>query len=153
MAQQNSIPPSKKVTGPDKIPGLNTDPSKKPKFNMYWLWGAVFIGLILWNVFRTVSTTGIEVKQIYLTQLLKAGDVVDDYKGDKEKTGLIVVRNRDVARMFLNKDSVKNKPGFYKTFLSEQDYAMLLKSPSPQVFFNIPKEDRKSTRLNSSHVD
>jgi len=148
MAQQNNIQPNnKKVSGPDKIPGLSNDPSKKPKFNVYWLWGAVFLGLILWNVFRTVSTDGIEVKQIYLTEILKAGDVVEDVKADNEKTGLIVVRNRDIARMFLNKDSVKNKSGFYKSFLSEQDYAMLLKSLTPQVYFNIPKEEAFEKKL------
>ena len=154
MAQQNNIQPSnKKVPGSDKVPGINTDPSKKPKFNMYWLWGAVILGLLVWNLIRNVSTAGIEVKQIYLTQILKAGDVVEDLKVDNEKTGLIVVRNRDIARMFLNKDSVKNKPGFYKSFLSEQDYAMLLKSPTPQVYFNIPKEEAFEKNLGEFYKD
>ena len=136
MAQQNNIPPNNK-----KIPGLSNDPNKKPKFNLYWLWGAVLLALILWNVFRTVSTAGIEVNQVYLTQLLKQGDVVEDLQLDRQKTGLIVVRNRDIARMFLNKDSVKAKPAFYKTFLSEQDYTMLLKTAAPQVYFNIAKDE------------
>ena len=141
MAQQNNIPPNnKKIPGSDKIPGLGNDP-KKPKFNLYWLWGAVLLVLILWNVFRTVSTAGIEVNQAYLTQLLKQGDVVEDLQLDKQKTGLIVVRNRNIARMFLNRDSVKAKPAFYKTFLSEQDYAMLLKTAAPQVYFNIAKDE------------
>ena len=141
MAQPNITPNNKKIPGSDKIPGINNDPSKKPKFNLYWLWGAVLLVLILWNVFRTVATAGIEVNQAYLTQLLKQGDVVEDLQLDKQKTGLIVVRNRDIARMFLNKDSVKAKPGFYKTFLSEQDYAMLLKTAAPQVYFNIAKDE------------
>ena len=141
MAQQNTTPNNKKIPGSDKIPGLSNDPNKKPKFNLYWLWGAVLLVLILWNVFRTVATAGIEVNQAYLTQLLKQGDVVEDLQQDKQKTGLIVVRNRDIARMFLNKDSVKAKPSFYKTFLSEQDYAMLLKTAAPQVYFNIAKDE------------
>jgi AFG3 family protein len=142
MAQQNNNQPNnKKIPGSDKIPGINNDPTKKPKFNLYWLWGAVLLVLILWNVFRTVATAGIEVNQAYLTQLLKQGDVVEDLQLDKQKTGLIVVRNRDIARMFLNKDSVKAKPAFYKTFLSEQDYAMLLKTAAPQVYFNIAKDE------------
>ena len=142
MAQQNNIQPNnKKIPGSDKIPGVGNDPNKKPKFNLYWLWGAVLLVLILWNVFRTVATAGIEVNQAYLTQLLKQGDVVEDLQLDKQKTGLIVVRNRDIARMFLNKDSVKAKPAFYKTFLSEQDYAMLLKTAAPQVYFNIAKDE------------
>ncbi len=142
MAQQNNIQPNnKKKSGPDNIPSIGNDPGKKPKFNLYWLWGAVLLVLILWNVFRTVATAGIEVNQVYLTQLLKQGDVVEDLQLDKQKTGLIVVRNRDIARMFLNKDSVKAKPAFYKTFLSEQDYAMLLKTATPQVYFNIAKDE------------
>ncbi len=141
MAQQDIQPNNKKIPNSDKIPGLSNDPGKKPKFNLYWLWGAVLLLLILWNVFRTVATAGIEVNQAYLTQLLKQGDVVEDLQLDKQKTGLIVVRNRDIARMFLNKDSVKAKPAFYKTFLSEQDYAMLLKTAAPQVYFNIAKDE------------
>lgn len=148
MALQNNIPPNnKKIPGPDKIPGIGTDPSKKPKFNIYWLWGAILLALILWNVFRNVSTAGIEVNQAYLFEILKQGDVAEDLKLDKARTGLVVVRNRDIARMFLNKESIKNKPAFYKTFLSEEDYAMLLKTTSPQVYFNIPKDEVFSKQL------
>ncbi len=148
MALQNNIPPNnKKTPSPDKIPGIGTDPSKKPKFNLYWLWGAILLALILWKVFGTVSNTGIEVNQAYLFEILKQGDVAEDLKLDKARTGLVVVRNRDIARMFLNKESVKNKPAFYKTFLSEEDYAMLLKTTSPQVYFNIPKDEVFSKQL------
>ncbi|MFN0082118.1 MAG: ATP-dependent zinc metalloprotease FtsH [Ferruginibacter sp.] len=148
MALQNNIPPNnKKIPGSGKIPGIGTDPSKKPKFNLYWLWGAIFLALILWNVFRNVSTQGIEVNQAYLFEILKQGDVAEDLKIDKARTGLVVVRNRDIARMFLSKDSVKNKIAFYKSFLSEEDYAILLKTSTPQVFFNISKDEVFSKQL------
>lgn len=148
MALQNNIPPNnKKTTGSDKIPGIGNDPGKKPKFNLYWLWGAIFLALILWNVFRNVSTQGIEVNQAYLFEILKQGDVAEDLKIDKARTGLVVVRNRDIARLFLNKDSVKNKIAFYKSFLSEEDYAILLKTTTPQVFFNISKDEVFSKQL------
>ncbi len=148
MALQNNIQSNnKKIPGPGKIPGVGTDPSKKPKFNLYWLWGAIFLALIIWNVFRNVATQGIEVNQAYLFEILKQGDVAEDLKIDKARTGLVVIRNRDIARMFLNKDSVKNKIAFYKSFLSEEDYAILLKTSTPQVFFNISKDEVFSKQL------
>ncbi len=126
---------------PDNIPGTGNDPEKKKnKFSIYWIYGIILLALILYNVMRTVSTAGIEVNQGYLTQLIKAGDVVEDRSLESDKTGLVVVRNKNIARMFLNKDSVAKKDAFYKTFLSEEEYTVLKKSLAPQVYFNIAKD-------------
>ena len=142
MAIQNNKPGGKRNFNPDNIPTPTDDPNKKKnKFSIYWVYGVILLGLIVYNVMKTVSTAGIEVNQVYLTELLKQGDVVQDLKIDKEKTGLVVVRNKNIARMYLNKDSVAKKTAFYSTFVSEQDYATLKKSPAPQVFFNIPKDE------------
>ncbi|MFC4263246.1 ATP-dependent zinc metalloprotease FtsH [Ferruginibacter yonginensis] len=143
MAQQNNITPSGKPNkGPNKLPGLNDDPSKrKNNFNIYWIWGAVILGLILWNVFRTVASAGVELNQKYLYEILKNGDVAEDTKLSKERTGFIVVRNKDIARIYINKENLKNNAAFYKAMMTEQDYDLLLKSTNPQVYFNISKAD------------
>ena len=142
MAQEtNKQPAGKRKLLPDNLPGTGNDPDKKKnKFSVYWVYGIILLVIILWNVMRTVSTAGIEVNQGYLTQLIKAGDVIEDRSTESDKTGLVVVRNKNIARMFLNKDSVAKKESFYKSFLSEEKYTLLKKSLAPQVYFNIAKD-------------
>ena len=142
MAQEtNKQPAGKRKLLPDNLPGTGNDPDKKKnKFSVYWVYGIILLVIILWNVMRTVSTAGIEVNQGYLTQLIKAGDVTEDRSIESDKTGLVVIRNKNIARMFLNKDSVAKKESFYKTFLSEEKYTVLKKSLAPQVYFNIAKD-------------
>jgi AFG3 family protein len=149
MIPQNMKPTDgKKKLVPDNIPGLNNDPNKKKnKFNIYWVWGIVLVALIAYNLTRTVATSGIEVNQVHLTQIIKAGDVLVDLKLDKEKTGLVVIRNNDIARLFLNKDSVKAKAAYYKSLMTEQDFARLEKSTAPQIYFNIPKDEAFTKQL------
>ena len=142
MAQEiKKKPAGKPNIIPDNTPGTGNDPNKKKnRFSIYWVYGIILLALIAYNLQRTVSTQGIEVNQGYLTQLIKTGDVVEDRSLESEKTGLVVVRNKNIARMFLNKDSVAKKEAFYKTFLSEEEYTALKKSPTPQVYFNIAKD-------------
>ena len=149
MAQEtNKQPAGKRKLLPDNLPGTGNDPDKKKnKFSVYWVYGIILLAIILWNVMRTVSTAGIEMNQVYLTDILKAGDVAEDVKADKEKTGIVVVRNKDIARLYLNKDSLVKKAAFYRSFLNEQDYNLLLKSNSPQVYFNISKEEAFAKQL------
>ena len=142
MAQEiKKKPAGKPNIIPDNTPGTGNDPNKKKnRFSIYWVYGIILLALIAYNLQRTVSTQGIEVNQGYLTQLIKTGDVVEDRSLESEKTGLVVVRNKNIARMFLNKDSVAKKEAFYKTFLSEEEYTALKKSLTPQVYFNIAKD-------------
>jgi AFG3 family protein len=149
MIPQNMKPTDgKKKLIPDNIPGLNNDPNKKKnKFNIYWVWAIVLIALIAYNVNRTVTTAGIEVNQVHLTEIIKAGDVSVDLKLDKEKTGLVVIRNSDIARLFLDKDSVRAKAAYYKSLMTEQDFIRLEKSTAPQIYFNIPKDEAFTKQL------
>ena len=142
MAQEiKKKPAGKPNIIPDNTPGTGNDPNKKKnRFSIYWVYGIILLALIAYNLQRTVSTQGIEVNQGYLTQLIKTGDVVEDRSLESEKTGLVVVRNKNIARMFLNKDSVAKKEAFYKTFLSEEEYTALKKSLTPQIYFNIAKD-------------
>jgi AFG3 family protein len=155
MAQPNLNTPeqNKKLIPPN--PGTpGDDPNKKKsKFNLYWIYGILFLALILYNVFRTVGAVGIEVNQRNLTDILKSGDIAEDAKSDKEKKGLIVVRNRDFVRIYLNADSVKNKSGLYKGFMNEQDYAALIKNPNPQVYFNIAKDETFAKQLDDIYKE
>jgi AFG3 family protein len=143
MAQQDNNQPSGKPNlNPNNIPGLGGDPKKiKNKFNIYWVWGIILILLIAWSFMKTVTTAGIQVNQIYLNEILKSGDIEQNLKLAHEKTGLVVIRNSDIARAYLNKDSVKKRVDFYKSIMSAEDFKRLEKSPVPQLYFNIPKDE------------
>jgi AFG3 family protein len=140
MAQQQN-PVDKNSLVPNNTPGLGGDPKKKNKFNIYWLWGIIAVALLAWNLMRSVSTAGIQVNQIYLTEILKAGDVEQKFNVPREKTGLVVIRNSDLVRAYLVKDSLVKKASFYKSIMPAEDFERLQRSTSPQVFFNIPNAE------------
>jgi AFG3 family protein len=142
MAQQNNTQPTGKPNlTPNNIPGLGSDPKKKNKFNIYWIWGIVLVALIAYNLNRTVVASGIEVNQAYLYDILKAGDIVQDLKADKTKTGLVVIRNTDIARAYLSKERISKRDSFYRAIMTPEDFLRLQKSQTPQVYFNIPTEE------------
>ncbi len=142
MAQQNNTPPNGKPNlNPSNIPGIGGDPKKKNKFNIYWVWGIVLIALIAYNLSNTVTKAGIEVNQAYLYDILKAGDIAQDLKVDNKKTGLVLIRNSDIVRAYLNKANISKRDSFYKSIMTPEDFLRLQKSPTPQVYFNIPTEE------------
>jgi AFG3 family protein len=154
MAQQNNTQPSGKPNlTPNNIPGLGGDPKKKNKFNIYWIWGIVLVALIAYNLNRTVTTAGIEVNQAYLYDILKSGDIVQDLKVDKTKTGLVVIRNSDIARAYLNKASIAKRDSFYRSIMTPEDFIRLQKSLTPQVYFNIPTEEVFNKQLLDFYKD
>ena len=137
MAQPNmNQPNSKRKINPDNMTPTGEDPSKKKnKFNIYWIYGIIFIAIVAYNLVRGVSSSGIEINPVHYQEILKAGDVQQDLKEDKEKTGLVVVRNKKIVRLYLNKDSVKNKSAYYRSFLNEDEYTSLTKTlDSPGLF-------------------
>ncbi|MBL0054961.1 MAG: ATP-dependent zinc metalloprotease FtsH [Chitinophagaceae bacterium] len=148
MSQQD---PNRKFN-PDNIPPKGDDPKKKNRFNIYWIYGILFVAIVGWNLIRGVSSAGIEMNQQYLSELLKAGDVEQDMKKDKEKTGLVVVRNKKIVRVFLSKDSVTKKAAFYKTFLSTADYDNLAKADAPQLYFTIAKDETFAKQLDDFYI-
>jgi AFG3 family protein len=142
MAQQNNTPPPGKPNlTPNNIPGLGGDPKKKTKFNIYWVWGIVLVALIGYNLMRTVATTGIDVNPAEINEIIKSGDVLVDMKAQRDKTGLIVVRNSDIARVYLKKDSMIKKAAYYKSIMNEAEYERISKSLTPQVFAYISNEE------------
>ncbi len=128
MNQQDN----KKKFNPENIPGKGDD-KKKPKFNIYWVYGIIFLTIIAWNFYRTVDGTGIETDQQKFYTMVLQGDVV------KIKT----VGNKEIVRVFVNKDSLITKAAFYKQILNVKpedknyDAVVAIKPEQPQLFFNI----------------
>lgn len=143
MSQQNSQQDTNRKFGPDNIPpGGSSDPNKKKsRFNVYWVYGIIFAAIIGYNLFRTVSERGVQGYQQNLDTLIASNHIEQDLKKDKEKTGIVVVKNKDIVRLYLKKDSVTKNSQFYKTILSNADYESLAKMESPQLYFNISKDE------------
>ncbi len=138
---------------PDNIPPKGDDPQrKKNRFNIYWVYGFFLVALVSYNWIRGVSNTGIEMNQQNLYDLLKVGDVEQDLKKDKEKTGLVVVRGKKLVRVFLYRDSIIKKASYYKSILSSPEYDALLKNESPQLFFSIAKDETFAKQLDDFYI-
>jgi len=141
MSQQD---PNRKYN-PDNIPPKGEEPQrKKNRFNIYWIYGILFVAIVGWNLFRSVSSAGIEMNQQNMDELLRAGDVDQDLKKPKNKTGIVVIRNKKIVRVYLYRDSVVRKASYYKTILSSADYDNLVKADDPQLYFTIAKDEKFS---------
>src|SRR6476620_4784744 len=108
MAQQDMEQPTKKKS-PDNIPPTGEEPEKKkPGLNIYWIYGLIFISIISYTLFRGVNSDGFATDKLKFYEMVKQGDV------ESIKT----IRNQKLVRVFLNKDSVKNKAARYKQLLN-----------------------------------
>ncbi len=140
MSQQDN----KRKFNPDNIPPKGDDPkNKKPRFSIYWVYGIVFLTIIAWNLFRTVSSAGIETDQQKFYQMVTQGDVV------KMKT----IRNKKIVRVFINKDSLVARAGYYKQVLNtkpdDKNYeaVVAVKADQPQLFFSIVDDKTFATQM------
>ncbi len=127
MNQQN---PKRKIS-PDNVPPTGEDPQKKNKFNIYWIYGIIFLSIIVYNFARNVNSAGIETDQQKFYEMVKNGDV------EKIKT----IRNKKLVRIFINADSLRAKANFYRAALNdkqdEKKYDAAAKANAPQLYFSI----------------
>lgn len=155
MALNDMNPPkNKRKISPDNIPPAGDDPEKKKnKLNVYWIYGIIFLSIIAYTLMGKVSSDGVEINPVHYQEILKSGDVIQDPKAAKEKTGLVVVRNKKIVRLFLNKEKFLSKAAYYKTFLSEAEFAALSKSETPQLYFSIVKDEAFDKELNTFYKE
>ncbi|MBK7347999.1 MAG: ATP-dependent zinc metalloprotease FtsH [Chitinophagaceae bacterium] len=127
--QQNNkqkMLPEKQTT-----PGGDEAQNKKPKFNIYWIYGIIFLTVITYSLMRNVNSTGVKTYQQDFFEMMKQGDV------DK----IMVIRNKDLVRISVKKDSLTKKAAWYaKTLNTTEDpkkYEMAAKIEQPQLYFSI----------------
>jgi AFG3 family protein len=138
MNQQDN----KRKYNPDNIPPKGDD-KKKPRFNIYWVYGIIFLTIIAWNFFRTVSSAGIETDQQKFYAMVLEGDV----------EAIKTVRNKKIVRVFVKPDSLKAKAAFYKQLLNlkpeEKNYeaAVAVKPDQPQLYFSIVDDKTFATQM------
>ncbi len=134
--QYNNQSNNKRKMNQDNIPPMGDDPQKKKnKFNIYWIYGILFISLIAYNLMRDVNSSGVETDQQKFYEMVRQGDV------DKIKT----IRNKKLVRVFLNKDSLLKKATLYKSLLKDPkkyDAVLKISTPDqPQLYFSIIKDE------------
>ncbi len=133
MAQQDLKKSTPKKINPI-VRGTDEDPKKRPRFNVYWIYGLIFASIVGYNLFRGVSTAGVETNIEAFKELALQGDV-DEIK---------VIRNRKIVRVFLSKDSVSNKAALYNSVLKKGQTEAIAKVEPPQLFFSI-SDDKNFT--------
>ncbi len=138
MNQQNS----NKKFGPDNTPPTGEDPNKKKnKFNIYWIYGIIFVGIVAWNMYRNVGSSGVETDQQKFYEMVKQADV--------EK--IITMRNTKRVRVFIYKDSLIKKAAFYRNLLNDKEnekkYEAAVKATAPQLFFSFKEIQSYSKEL------
>lgn len=143
MSQQDmNQQSSRKKVSPDKLPPNGDDPDKrKNRLNPYWLYGVIFLSVIAYTLWGKSTSGGVEINPVHYQEILAAGDVVQDPNAAKTKTGMVVISNKKIVRLYLSKDSLTKKAGAYKTFLSDNEYTQLTKSTDPQLYFSIVKDE------------
>lgn len=137
MYQQNQ---NKKTEKPG-----SEEPKKKSRFNIFWIYGILFVALLVYNMFN-VSSAGIETDQQKFYSMLKEGDVV------KIKT----IRNKKIVRVFIHPDSLRQKKNLYSAWLNEQgarpgvnsyELATKINPQNPQLWFNVIDDKTFATQL------
>lgn len=105
------------------------NPKKGPKFSIYWVWGAIAVILIGFNIFGEFPTEKTVIYQNdFMYEMLAKGDV--------EKIS-VVSGTKNVVRVFIKKDSL-SKP-FYKKKLEKK--VPTKNDKGPQFEFNISKPE------------
>lgn len=137
MNQQNN----KRKVSPDNLPPNGEDPQKKNRFNIYWIYGIIFLSIIAYNFYRGVNSAGLETDQQKFYEMAKQGDI------EKIKT----IRNKKLVRIFIYPDSLKNKAGFYRAALNdkqdEKKYDAAVKALPPQLYFSIIDDKTFATQM------
>lgn len=122
--------------------GGNEEPGKKkPGLNIYWIYGLIFLSVIAYSLFGSISSGGIETDQQKFYEMVRQGDV------DTIKT----IRNQKLVRVFIKKDSMIKKAALYKSLLNNpadaKRYDAALRMTGPQLYFNIIDDKTFATQL------
>ncbi len=134
IGQTNNMnqPNNNRKYNPDHNPLGNNDPQRrKNRFNIYWIYGLIFIATVGYSLFKGVSGAGVPTDIEQFKQMLQQGDV--------EK--ISTIRNKKIVRVSLNSDSLTKKADTYRKWLNTNEdnrqYEAAVKSNKPQLYFTI----------------
>jgi AFG3 family protein len=120
-----------------RIPNIPKKPQKGSKFNIFWVYAAIILGLILLQFMFSGETAKTVSYRTFETQMLLPGDV--------EK--IIAYKYEDVvkAEVFIKKDRLKNPK--YKQYISRNNFG---NNEGPTVYFNSGTFDALANALKES---
>jgi cell division protease FtsH len=132
---------------PGNMPPRGGEPKRKGRFNIYWIYGIIFLAIISYNLFRGVSSSGVQTNQESFYSMLQKGHV------RKIKT----IRNKDMVRVYLYPDSLKKNQAFYENEFSKDDdglekqkkfeYANKVVGGNSQLYFQVTDDKTFSNQL------
>ena len=71
------------------------DPNFKPKFNFYWIYGAMFVLFVVFQFFNSENLTQKEISQNKFESVLLSGDI-----------SRIVIVNRNIAQIYIKEEAL-----------------------------------------------
>jgi cell division protease FtsH len=111
--------------------GGGEPPKNKGKFNIYWIYGIIFLAIISYNLFRDVDTGGVEIFQQQYHNMIEQGYV----------ESITVIRNKKIVRVSVNPDILSKNREYFKAFVNngtdKKRMDALVKSNPPQFYFTI----------------
>ncbi|WP_052272806.1 ATP-dependent zinc metalloprotease FtsH [Flavihumibacter solisilvae] len=108
--------------------GNGNDPRRGPKFNIYWIWGALAVILLGFNLFSSFAPDARRITFAEFNEHMLA-------KGDVEK--IVLISNKNLVRVFIKPDSLKKE--YYQSKLPKGFNAATDKGP--QFEFTIAKPE------------
>ena len=141
MSEENNITEANKKNSPNSQGQPGDGEKKKPRFNIYWIYGIAFAALIGYNLVRGVSIAGVETSEVNFYEMVRMGD--------EKKTKTII--NKNLVRVYLYKDSVLKHAEFYKKALTNKgDYEAVTKNTNAQLYFGISKDKTITELMNQN---
>jgi AFG3 family protein len=123
-----------------RIPNIPKKPQKGGKFNIFWVYAAIILGLILLQFLFNADTSKPVPYKTFETQMLLTGDV--------EK--IIAYKYEDLVRadVFIKKDKVKDPK--YDPYRTKSNFGA---AEGPTVYFTAGSMDGLDTQLKESQKD
>jgi len=120
-----------------RIPNIPKKPQKGPKFNIFWVYAAIILGLILLQFLFSADTSKSVPYRTFETQMLLPGDVQK----------LIAYKHEDLVKVevFIKKDRL-NEPK-YKEYINKSNFGS---NAGPTVFFTAGSMDALDAQLRES---
>ncbi len=136
MADNQSQNKNKAPKNPLRKPG--GEPSKKNKFNVYWIYGAIIVAVLIINFVGAGNKTKEISRKQFEEEMLKAGDV------DK-----VVVVNKDLVEIYIKSDRLND--GKYEDLKSRGITGAPVKGP--HYYFKIASIDIFVQKLEEAQAD
>jgi AFG3 family protein len=123
-----------------RIPNIPKKPQKGSKFNIFWVYAAIIVGLILMQFLFNTDTSKPIPYRTFETQMLLPGDV--------EK--IVAYKYEDLVRadVFIKKDRLKLPK--YEAYRNKSNFGA---ADGPTVYFNTGSMDGLDAQLKESQKD